>query len=848
MTQPVIRGTAYCLVHAPTMLLHHGTTPAMERRLNPQSEYLSKLPQHLRSYEEALAYPPNQAYLGRIRPEALVQIPKPWYAQPLPGAEREAPYGELMPEDEFLALMKMVDVFDLVQLESSFAAAMADRMAGHALFAGSVAKLGAGRPLAELERLVAEQAAPLYLGDRLIAVVRKAHEHDETLSSHIMMENLVTKASAVLGLKHLFAKTGLKPDEVEYLIECSEEACGDMNQRGGGNFAKAIGEMAGCTNATGSDTRAFCAGPTHALIEAAALVQAGVYKHVVVVAGGTPAKLGLNSRDHVAKGLPALEDVIGAFAIHIGPDDFVSPRVRLDVVGRHKIGSGSSPQAVMEALCTEPLDRAGYKLVDIARFGVEMQNPELTEPAGAGDVPKSNYKLIAALAVKRGEIQRTEIDAYVTSHGMPGFAPTQGHVPSGVPVIGPVRAALMAGEIDRAMIIGKGSLFLARMTNLFDGVSVLLDRNPGRVAETTAPVRGRTRVGITLHGSELGEEEVIRGAETAQRMRPDLEVVLIGTPGRQTSLRHVDADCIGTGHRVMERMLASGETAAAVTLHYPFPIGVATVGRVVTPGRGREMLIACTTGTAAPDRVEAMVRSAVYGVATAKALGLEAPTVGILNLEGAPQVERVLSGLRESGYAMTWAGSGRADGGALMRGNDVLAGAPDVLVTDSLTGNVLMKLLSAYSTGGNYEASGFGYGPGVGEGYRPIIHIISRASGAPVIAGAIQYAGEMAMGRLPEKVAEEVAAAKAAGLERLVRERTPTNSAAAPKAVSAPPEKVATEEIAGVEILRLEEAVQALWARQIYARPGMGCTGPVVLVAHDDLEAARAALREERFI
>jgi hypothetical protein len=32
------------------------------------------------------------------------------------------------------------------------------------------------------------------------------------------------------------------------------------------------------------------------------------------------------------------------------------------------------------------------------------------------------------------------------------------------------------------MIVGKGSLFLGRMTNLFDGVSVILERNPGKEA------------------------------------------------------------------------------------------------------------------------------------------------------------------------------------------------------------------------------------------------------------------------------------------------------------------------------------------------------------------------------
>lgn len=64
-----------------------------------------------------------------------------------------------------------------------------------------------------------------------------------------------------------------------------------------------------------------------------------------------------------------------------------------------------------------------------------------------------------------------------------------------------------------------------------------------------------------------------------------------------------------------------------------------------------------------------------------------------------------------------------------MRGNDVLQGTPDVLVCDSLTGNVLVKMLSAYSTGGNFEVAGSGYGPGVGKRYRKLIHIVSRASG-----------------------------------------------------------------------------------------------------------------------
>ena len=36
------------------------------------------------------------------------------------------------------------------------------------------------------------------------------------------------------------------------------------------------------------------------------------------------------------------------------------------------------------------------------------------------------------------------------------------------------------------MIVGKGSLFLGRMTNLFDGVSVILERNNGTTEKNSS--------------------------------------------------------------------------------------------------------------------------------------------------------------------------------------------------------------------------------------------------------------------------------------------------------------------------------------------------------------------------
>lgn len=482
MNYPVIRGAAYALIHAPNLLLAQGSTQTLERAKHPDSEYLAKLPQHLRSFEDAVNYAPNQAYIGNLLPDELNNIAKPWYENPVQGST-QGKFGEIMDEALFYALLKISDSFDLVMLEQSFTEELKARLASHSLFSHQVSLLKEGDALADIEKRIQEHGAEgLHMNGKLVGCVKRAHDWDVNLNSHTMLENLVVKASGVLALKNLIAKNGIAADEIEYIIECSEEACGDVNQRGGGNFAKAIGEVCACSNATGSDLRGFCAAPAHALVQAAALVQAGVYKNVAVVAGGATAKLGMNGKDHVAKDMPVLEDMLGGFAVLISENDGVNPIIRTDVVGRHNIGRGSAPQAVIEALVTDPLDKAGMKITDIDKYSVEMQNPEITVPAGAGDVPTANYKMIAALGVKRGDIERQQLPDFVKEHGMPGFAPTQGHIPSGAPFIGYARDLILGGSMQRAMIIGKGSLFLGRMTNLFDGVSFVIEANTGKVS------------------------------------------------------------------------------------------------------------------------------------------------------------------------------------------------------------------------------------------------------------------------------------------------------------------------------------------------------------------------------
>jgi betaine reductase len=271
-------------------------------------------------------------------------------------------------------------------------------------------------------------------------------------------------------------------------------------------------------------------------------------------------------------------------------------------------------------------------------------------------------------------------------------------------------------------------------------------------------------------------------------------------------------------------------------------MGVATIGRVLSPAKGKPVLIASCTGASATTRLEALLRNAVYGIAVAKTMGIDKPAVGILNLEGAGLVQRALSRMADKGYTVNFGSSVRADGGALLRGNDLLAGAVDVCVCDTLTGNVLIKLFSAFSTGGAYETLGWGYGPSVGDGWGRIISIISRASGAPVIANALCYTAAAVRGNLVERVRMEIDNAKACGLQEAVASVLP--KPADSETVTAPPKEPTDAEIHGVDVLAVEAAVQELWKSGIYAESAMGCTGPVVKVSARALERSEDILRE----
>jgi glycine/sarcosine/betaine reductase complex component C subunit beta len=477
----VVKGVACVLVHTPG-LVAHGSKPSRELdKAGSESPLLGTLRDHLRSYEQAVAYAPNQAYIGNIRPEQLFDLPRPWWSAEASAARpaRTGPFGEIFSEQEFWGLLRIADEFSLIHLDEEVAADALERLGRHPLLAETdLTRIGPGEP----SHKIAEQAAHAQNAElhdrlgRLVGYVSPGYEGDVSQSADILLENLAAKASGALALHHLLRQTGTAANRVDYLLGCGEEAVGDRYQRGGGSLSKAMAEMANLPNADGVDVKAFCCAPVHAAVIGGALVQAGVHETVVIVGGGSLAKLGMKYQGALAHDMPILEDTLAALAIQLGPEDGAGdPHLRLDIIGKHDVSVGAAPRALYEALVLNPLRKAGLTIPEVDRYAVELHNPEITEAGGSGNVARTNYRTIASLAVLNGQLPRDGIDDFERAHGMPGYVPTQGHIPAALPYLAHARTQMRAGQLRRAMFVAKGSLFLGKMTNLADGMSVLVE-------------------------------------------------------------------------------------------------------------------------------------------------------------------------------------------------------------------------------------------------------------------------------------------------------------------------------------------------------------------------------------
>jgi betaine reductase len=100
---------------------------------------------------------------------------------------------------------------------------------------------------------------------------------------------------------------------------------------------------------------------------------------------------------------------------------------------------------------------------------------------------------------------------------------------------------------------------------------------------------------------------------------------------------------------------------------------------------------------------------------------------------------------------------------------------------------------------------------------------------------------------LCEEVAAELSSAKKAGLDEEIAALTPKLQTEEEDA-KAPPAEPTDEEIHGIDVLEIENAVKCLWKEGIYAESAMGCTGPVVKLSKKHEEKARELLKQNAFI
>lgn len=140
------------------------------------------------------------------------------------------------------------------------------------------------------------------------------------------------------------------------------------------------------------------------------------------------------------------------------------------------------------------------------------------------------------------------------------------------------------------------------------------------------------RIGLMASGGEHSDAEFLAAASAAMSADPALTVVGVGP--KPSGILPQGMDWIETGCEGpelasgMENALAQGRIHGAVALHYPFPLGVTTVGRVLTPGTGKPLFMASCTGMSAAHRQEGYAAQRDTGRGCSQGVGHNLPLGG----------------------------------------------------------------------------------------------------------------------------------------------------------------------------------------------------------------------------
>ncbi len=165
----VIKGASYVLAHTPDMVLYNGTTQTTERVVNPDSEYLKAVPEHLRSYEEAVSYWPNQTYIGNAHPDELAEIEFPYYDKKREGQNVTENTERSCRKKNSYFWYRHVTSFEVVRLDKAFVEKYKEAFAKDPVISDDIVEtIHEGVELSEIETLISEDhAEPLYFEHRV---------------------------------------------------------------------------------------------------------------------------------------------------------------------------------------------------------------------------------------------------------------------------------------------------------------------------------------------------------------------------------------------------------------------------------------------------------------------------------------------------------------------------------------------------------------------------------------------------------------------------------------------------------------------------------------------------------
>ena len=191
----VVRAAAMTLAHAPE-LVRYGSKPHRMLLDDHGGDAAARLAGARRSYEQAVAYLPSRVFIGAERPDVLWDAARPSWGVPPNGASPRGP------------LRRGARAGRSLRPPAARSTASRSCSSRRASPSGRAARCAATRcsrrhaervvpaALADIEAAVAGGALPLYDGGELVGSLRGDHDLDDTLSPHVLLENLACKATA----------------------------------------------------------------------------------------------------------------------------------------------------------------------------------------------------------------------------------------------------------------------------------------------------------------------------------------------------------------------------------------------------------------------------------------------------------------------------------------------------------------------------------------------------------------------------------------------------------------------------------------------------------------------------